>query len=116
MVYTANRLVTESLVQIHHYILIKKVILQHHDSVVTSTDLGLALHCQYDLSNRSVSTGELSLEVQGEIQASIVQGAEVQGPQVVMGVTQRGGAQVTRAQVSRYTGMCDICRAQHDIV
>ena len=26
-----------------------QVIIQHHDSIVTSADLGLALHCQYDL-------------------------------------------------------------------
>jgi hypothetical protein len=31
-----------------------QVIIQHHDSVVTSSDLGLALHCQYDLGNKSV--------------------------------------------------------------
>lgn len=27
---------------------------QHHDSIVTAADLGLALNCQYDLSNRTI--------------------------------------------------------------
>ena len=39
-----------------------QVIIQHHDSVVTSSDLGLALHCQYDLGNKTVTNG-LDLEV-----------------------------------------------------
>jgi hypothetical protein len=37
--------------------LIVQVIIQHHDSVVTSSDLGLALHCQYDLGNKTVREG-----------------------------------------------------------
>ena len=31
-----------------------EVIIQHHDSIVTALDLGLALNCQYDLSNRTI--------------------------------------------------------------
>ena len=30
------------------------MIIQHHDSIVTALDLGLALNCQYDLSNRTI--------------------------------------------------------------
>ncbi len=37
--------------------LLVQVIIQHHDSVVTSSDLGLALHCQYDLGNKTVREG-----------------------------------------------------------
>lgn len=39
------------------------VIIQHHDRVVTSQDVGLSVFCQYDLSNRSiVSTVDLAVE------------------------------------------------------
>jgi len=31
------------------------VVIQHHDTIVTSSDLGLAVTCQYDLTNKSVS-------------------------------------------------------------
>ena len=75
-----------------------QVIIQHHDSVVTSSDLGLALHCQYDLGNKTVTNG-LDLEVNGEIEAALVENGKVESPTVVMTVTQRGGGRVERAQV-----------------
>jgi len=75
-----------------------QVIIQHHDSVVTSSDLGLALHCQYDLGNKSV-TNELDLEVQGEISPALIEQGTVESPTVVMSVTARGGGRVERAQV-----------------
>jgi len=75
-----------------------QVIIQHHDSVVTSSDLGLALHCQYDLGNKSV-TNELDLEVQGEITPALIEQGTVESPTVVMSVTARGGGRVERAQV-----------------
>ena len=53
-----------------------QVIIQHHDSVVTSSDLGLALHCQYDLGNKTVTNG-LDLEVNGEIEAALVENGKV---------------------------------------
>lgn len=31
------------------------IVIQHHDQVVTTKDLGLSLNCNYDLSNKSVS-------------------------------------------------------------
>lgn len=39
------------------------IIIQHHDMIVTTSDLGLSVHCNYDLSNRSVSN--VNLEVDG---------------------------------------------------
>ena len=48
-----------------------QVIIQHHDSVVTSSDLGLALHCQYDLGNKTVVNG-VDLEVKGEIKPTLL--------------------------------------------
>ena len=65
---------------------------------MTSSDLGLALHCQYDLGNRTITNG-LDLEVNGEIEAALVENGKVESPNVVMSVTARGGGQVKRAQV-----------------
>jgi hypothetical protein len=39
------------------------VVIQHHPNIVTSSDLGLAVSCQYDLSNMTVAN-ELDLKVQ----------------------------------------------------
>ena len=75
-----------------------QVIIQHHDSVVTSSDLGLALHCQYDLGNKTVTNG-LDLEVNGEIEPALVENGKVESPTVMMSVTARGGGRVERAQV-----------------
>ena len=32
------------------------IIIQHHDLIVTSADLGLNVQCYYDLSNRTVAS------------------------------------------------------------
>ena len=65
---------------------------------MTSSDLGLALHCQYDLGNKTISKS-LDLEVNGEIESALVKNGKVESPNVVMSVTARGGSQVERAQV-----------------
>jgi len=75
-----------------------EVIVQHHDSVVTSSDLGLALHCQYDLGNKTVSNG-LDLEVKGEIAPALIESGKVESPTVLMSVTERGGGEVKSAAV-----------------
>lgn len=31
------------------------IIIQHHDMVVTTKDLGLSVNCNYDLSNKSIT-------------------------------------------------------------
>lgn len=41
------------------------IIIQHHDMIVTTADLGLSVHCNYDLSNRSISN--VPLEVDGSV-------------------------------------------------
>jgi hypothetical protein len=40
------------------------IVIQHHDMVVTTKDLGLAVNCNYDLTNKSVSNIN-SLSVDG---------------------------------------------------
>uniref|UniRef100_T1J1E1 ZP domain-containing protein n=1 Tax=Strigamia maritima TaxID=126957 RepID=T1J1E1_STRMM len=42
------------------------IVLQHHDLIVTNQDLGLSVHCQYDLQNKSVSNG-VNLNIQGYV-------------------------------------------------
>ena len=40
------------------------IVIQHHDMIVTTKDLGLSIHCKYDLSNRSI-TNNVNLAVDG---------------------------------------------------
>jgi len=75
-----------------------EVIIQHHDSIVTSSDLGLALNCQYDLTNRTI-LNDFDLAIDGEIEPSLFQEAVVESPNVVMKITGRGGAEIQSAQV-----------------
>ncbi|GFX97393.1 ZP domain-containing protein [Trichonephila clavipes] len=74
------------------------IVIQHHDMIVTNQDLGLSVHCQYDLSNRSVSHG-VQLEINGEVDATGTQSATVSSPNVTMMITDRQGYDITAAQV-----------------
>ncbi|KAH9366353.1 hypothetical protein HPB48_006195 [Haemaphysalis longicornis] len=75
------------------------IVIQHHDMIVTNQDLGLSVHCQYDLANRSVSNG-VQLEVDGrEVETSQSQLATVSSPNVTMRITDRVGDDVFTAQV-----------------
>ncbi|XP_054931175.2 uncharacterized protein [Dermacentor andersoni] len=75
------------------------IVIQHHDMIVTNQDLGLSVHCQYDLANRSVSNG-VQLEVDGrEVETSQSQLATVSSPNVTMRITDRQGDDVFTAQV-----------------
>lgn len=74
------------------------VIIQHHDMIVTSADLGLSVHCQYDLTNKSVSN-RVDLTVEGDIQPAIEEGSTVDSPNVIMRVANRNGDDITDASV-----------------
>jgi putative uncharacterized protein (fragment) len=41
--------------QIDHGKFSNDIIIQHHDMVVTTKDIGLSVNCNYDLSNKSIS-------------------------------------------------------------
>ncbi|CAH1134466.1 unnamed protein product [Ceutorhynchus assimilis] len=69
---------------------INDVVIQHHDKIVTSSDLGLAVTCQYDLTNKSV-TNEVDLPVHGDIIPSIREEVIVDSPNVAMKITDRNG-------------------------
>jgi hypothetical protein len=66
------------------------VVIQHHDTIVTSSDLGLAVTCQYDLTNKTVSN-EVDLGVQGEITPALSEEVIVDSPNVAMKITDRNG-------------------------
>ena len=69
---------------------VNDVVIQHHDTIVTSSDLGLALTCQYDLTNKTVSN-DVDLGVTGEVDQSLSEEVIVDSPNVVMKITTRDG-------------------------
>jgi len=77
---------------------INEVIIQHHDSIVTSADLGLQLSCEYDLTNKSVSN-DVDLSITGEIAPSLFEESVVDSPNVVMRVADENGQDTKTAVV-----------------
>ncbi|KAK7053130.1 hypothetical protein SK128_017679 [Halocaridina rubra] len=74
------------------------VIIQHHDLIVTGADLGLKLHCQYDLSNKSVSN-RVDLTMHDNFTKVIDQNKTVDSPNVIMRVYNRDGNDIADASV-----------------
>jgi len=72
---------------------VNDVVIQHHDKIVTSSDLGLAVTCQYDLTNKSV-TNEVDLGVHGDVQPALSEEVTVDSPNVAMKITDRSGGDV----------------------
>ena len=75
-----------------------EVIIQHHDRIVTSSDLGLSLTCQYDLANKSVSN-TVDLAITGEISPALYEEAAVESPNVLMRVENYNGEDTKTAVV-----------------
>ncbi|EDV43821.1 uncharacterized protein Dana_GF18669 [Drosophila ananassae] len=75
---------------------VNDIIIQHHDMIVTSSDLGLALACQYDLTNKSVSNG-VDLDVRGDILPALSEEVIVESPNVIMRITSRDGSDMMRS-------------------
>ncbi|XP_058460095.1 uncharacterized protein LOC131435864 [Malaya genurostris] len=71
------------------------VVIQHHDTIVTSSDLGLAVTCQYDLTNKTVSN-DVDLDVAGDIEPALSEEVVVDSPNVVMKITTRDGSDMMR--------------------
>lgn len=67
------------------------VVIQHHDMIVTSSDVGLALTCQYDLSNKTI-TNDVDLDVAGDVETALNEEVIVDSPDVVMRITSRDGS------------------------
>ena len=75
-----------------------QVIIQHHDSIVTQKDIGLALTCEYDLSNKTVAN-MVDLKITGEITPSIYEESVVDNPNVIMRVADEQGQDTKTAVV-----------------
>ncbi|RWS28961.1 uncharacterized protein B4U80_05755 [Leptotrombidium deliense] len=76
------------------------VIIQHHDMVVTTKDLGLSVNCNYDLSNRSVSNKPFAVE--GDFGAREEENTHTQtvdAPNIVMKITDLERRDISSAQV-----------------
>ena len=68
--------------------------------IVTSADVGLALHCRYDLKNTTVSNSlQSGLEVKGAIEAEYFEETIVASPNVTMIVSDVAGQDIFFAQV-----------------
>lgn len=74
--------------------------LQHHDKIVTRADVGLALHCKYELKNLTVShTLNSGLEFKSDISTQYIEEVVVSSPNVTMKVTSPLGQDISSAQV-----------------
>ncbi|KAH8295455.1 hypothetical protein KR018_011354 [Drosophila ironensis] len=71
------------------------IVIQHHDMIVTSSDLGLAVSCQYDLTNKTV-VNNVDLGVTGEIESTLSEEIIVDSPNVIMKITARDGSDMMR--------------------
>ncbi|KAL7647956.1 UNVERIFIED_CONTAM: hypothetical protein RMT77_001572 [Armadillidium vulgare] len=74
------------------------IVVQHHDMIVTSADLGLSVHCKYDLSNKSVSN-VVDLQVTGDIEPTLEEEQIVDSPNVIMRITDQAGDDIVSASV-----------------
>lgn len=75
---------------------VNDIVIQHHDMIVTSADLGLAVSCQYDLTNKTVSN-DVDLGVTGDIEPSMSEEIFVDSPNVIMKITSRDGNDIKRS-------------------
>ena len=81
-----------------------EVIIQHHDRIVTSSDLGLSITCQYDLTNKTVSN-KVDLQITGEIAPSLYEESVVDSPNVIMRVADDQGQDTKTAVVGDQLNM-----------
>lgn len=72
------------------------VVIQHHDTIVTSSDLGLAVTCQYDLTNKTVAN-DVDLGVHGDTEPALSEEVIVDSPNVIMKVTARDGSDMMQS-------------------
>lgn len=98
------------------------IIIQHHDSIVTTQDVGLSVYCQYDLGNRSVTNnvdlaierlpdgpmeskqqqstgGVVGASPSGPLTITSLATTVVKSPNVTMRITNMDGQPVTSATV-----------------
>ena len=88
-------------------VLIDKQKKQHHDQIVTSQDVGLALRCSYQLQNYSLSSG-LDLSVASRVPTVAEESTVVPPPIVVMNIAIRNGDGTNTAQVRLNSFLFDL--------
>ncbi|XP_043213472.1 uncharacterized protein LOC122377481 [Amphibalanus amphitrite] len=74
------------------------IVIQHHDQIVTSSDVGLSLRCLYQLGEHTVQHWA-GLSVDGRLPSADQHTALVRSPNVTMSVTDRSGNDISTAQV-----------------
>ncbi|KAI2800949.1 hypothetical protein BLOT_013474 [Blomia tropicalis] len=74
------------------------IVIQHHDMIVTTSDLGLNINCKYDLSNKSISNN-VNLAIDGNLQPIGAHSAVVGSPNVTMKITDENGEPIRAAKV-----------------
>ena len=75
------------------------IVIQHHDTIVTQSDVGLKVRCNYNMENKTVSNFN-RLSVEGNLMSET--GAEntvVRSPNVTLRVTDRVGRDIESAKV-----------------
>jgi len=76
------------------------IVIQHHDMIVTRSDVGLALHCKYEMNNLTVTHSLNSgIEVKLSPESEYIEERVVSSPNVSLRVTTRSGEDVIAAQV-----------------
>ncbi|XP_025016061.1 uncharacterized protein LOC107359556 isoform X2 [Tetranychus urticae] len=80
-----------------------EIVLQHHDLIVTTKDLGLSVQCSYDLTNKTV-VNTVVFESDGEIIGAakderFVHSSIVEAPNVTITVTDRLGSPIRTAKI-----------------
>ena len=69
---------------------VNNIIIQHHDKIITRSDLALAVTCRFDLTNKKV-TNEVDLGVKGDVEPTMTEEVIVESPNVAMKITDRNG-------------------------
>lgn len=80
------------------------IVVQHHDMIVTQADVGLALHCKYELKDQvvtnSLPSGETGqIRVDQNLATEYIKEVIVDSPEVTMKVTNANGEDIFAAQV-----------------
>lgn len=75
---------------------VNDVVIQHHNTIVTSADLGLAVTCQFDLTNITV-TNDHDMGVYGDLEPALYEDVVVDAPSVVMKITNRDGSEMLKS-------------------
>ncbi|CAB4062086.1 unnamed protein product [Lepeophtheirus salmonis] len=90
-------------VQPGHFV--SDVVLQHHSTIVTNSDISLKVRCNYDLLNRTVNNQD-TFNVDGELgETAEAEQTIIHSPNVSMRITDRQRRDVTAAKVGDHLAL-----------